>query len=119
MVTGMVLNRFRVSKFQASVLLADGGDVVLVSNNDGFGSSFRVISGNTIGSSFIGVDGLVFTNFCSYSDSISRGSVGSGAGSAQNMHRHRSSVQYQSNSVDRCGSSSLFIRAAGSTQTAV
>ena len=118
MVTDVVLNQFHVGKFQASVLLANGGDVVLVSDNDGLGSGFRVILGNTIGSSFIGVDGLVFTNFCLYGDLISRGSVGSGAGSVRNMRRHRSLVQYRSNGVDRRGSSSLFIRAASSTRTA-
>ena len=81
------------------------------------GSSFRVIMGDSIGSSFIGVVGRVVTNLRLYGDSVGRGSVGSGVGSARNMRRRRSSVQYRSNSVDRRGSSSLFIRVAGSTRT--
>ena len=81
------------------------------------GSGFGVIAGESIGSSFIGVDGRVVTNLRSYADSVGRGSVGSGVGSARNMRFRRSSVQYRSNGVDRRGSSSLFIRVAGSTRT--
>ena len=99
-------------------MLTDGSDVVSADGGSLLGSGFGVVAGDSIGSSFIGVDGLVFTNFCSYSDLVSHGSVGSRVGSAQNMCLHRSSVQYRSNGVDRCGSSSLFIRAAGSTRTA-
>ena len=76
-----------------------------------------VIAGDIIGSSFIGVVGRVVTNLRSYGDSVSRGSVGSGVGSARNMRRRQSSVQYLSNGVDRRGSSSLLIRVAGSTRT--
>ena len=83
-----------------------------------FGSSFGVIAGDSIGSSFIRVVSRVVTNFRSYGDSVGRGSVGSGVGSAWNMRLRRSSVQYWSSGVDRCGLSSLFIKAAGSTRTA-
>ena len=82
------------------------------------GSGFGVIAGDSIGSSFIGVDSRVITNLHSYGDSVVRGSVGSGVGSARNMRFCRSSIQYRSSGVDRLGSSSLFIRAAGSTRTA-
>ena len=78
---------------------------------------FGVIAGDNIGSSFIGVDGRVVTNLRSYEDSVCRGSVGSGVGSAWNMRLRRSSVQYRSNGVDRRDSSSLFIRVAGFTRT--
>ena len=88
---------------------AGGGNVLEL----GFG----VITGESIGSSFIGVDGRVVTNLRSYADSVGRGSVSSGVGSAQNMRLRRSSVQYRFNGVDRRGSSSLFIRVAGSTRT--
>ena len=81
------------------------------------GSSFGVIAGDNIGSSFIGVDGRVVTNLRSYGDSVGRGSVGSGVGSVWNMRFRRSSVQYRSNGVDRRDSSSLFIRVAGVTRT--
>ena len=81
------------------------------------GSGFGVTAGDNIGSSFIGVVGRVVTNLRSYGDSVGRGSVGSGVGSVRNMHLHRSSVQYRSRGVDRRGSSSLFIRVAGSTRT--
>jgi hypothetical protein len=81
------------------------------------GSGFRVIAGDSIGSSLIGVVGRVFTNLRSYGDSVGRGSVGSGIGSARNMRFLRSSVQYWSSGVDCLGSSSLFIRVAGSTRT--
>ena len=88
---------------------AGGGSVL--------GSGFGVISGDNISSSFIGVDGRVFTNLRSYGDSVCRGSVGSGVGSARNMRRRRSSVQYRSNGVDRRDSSSLFISVAGFPRT--
>ena len=81
------------------------------------GSSFGVIVGESIGSSFIGVVGRVVTNFRSYGDLVDRGSVGSGVGSARNMRLRRSSVQYRSSGVDRRDSSSLFIRVAGFTRT--
>ena len=79
------------------------------------GSGFGVIVGDSIGSSFIGVDSRVVTNLRSYGDSVFCGSVSLGVGSAQNMRFRRSSVQYQSNGVDRRDSSSLFIRVAGFT----
>ena len=82
------------------------------------GSGFGVVAGGCVGSSFIGVEGRVFTNLRSYGDLIGLGSVGSGVGSARNMRFRRSSLQYRSSGVDRRGSSSLFIRAAGSTRTA-
>ena len=69
------------------------------------GSGFGVIAGDNIGSSFIGVFGHVITNLRSYGDSVCRGSVGSGVGSARNMRFRRSSVQYRSSGVDRRGSS--------------
>ena len=81
------------------------------------GSGFRVIAGDSIGLSFIGVVGRVVTNLRSYGDSVGRGSVNSGVGSARNMRLRRSSVQYRSSGVDHLGSSSLFIRVAGSTRT--
>ena len=89
---------------------AGGGSVL--------GSGSGVIAGDSIGSSLIGVDGLVFTNFRSYGDSVGLGSVGLGVGSAWNMHLRQSSVQYWSSGVDRHGSSSLFIRATGSSRIA-
>ena len=67
-------------------MVSAGGGSVL-------GSSFGVIAGDSIGSSFIGVDGHVVTNFCSYGDSVGRDSVGSGVGSVWNMRLCRSSVQ--------------------------
>ena len=79
------------------------------------GSGFGVVVGDIIGSSFIRVVGYVITNLCSYGDSVDHGSVGSGVGSAQNMRRRRSSVQYRSNGVDCRNLFSLFIRVAGST----
>ena len=79
---------------------------------------FGVTAGDNIGLFFMGVEGRVFINLRSYSDSIGRGSVGSGVGSARNMRLRRSSVQYRSSGVDRRGSFSLFIRAAGSSRTA-
>ena len=114
---GVVPNRSRFGNFHASVLLTDGGDVMSAGGGSVLGSGFRVIAGDSIGSSFIGVDGHVVTNLRSYGDSVGRGSVGSGVGSAQNMRQHWSLVQYRSSGVDRCGSSSLFIRVAGSTRT--
>ena len=59
--------------------------------------------GDDFGSSFIGVEGRVFTNLRSYGDSIGLGLVGSGFGSARNMRFRRSSVQYRSSGVDRHG----------------
>ena len=115
----MVPNRSRVSSLQASVLLTEGGDVMSAGGRAGLDSGFGVVAGDFIGSSFIGVEGLVVMNFRSYGDSVGRGSVSLGVGSAQNMHLCRSSVQYWSNGVDCRGSSSLFIRAAGSTRTAL
>ena len=82
-----------------------------------FDPGFGVVAGDNTGSLCIGVGGRVFTNFCSYGDAIRRRSVGLGVGSARNMRRHRSSVQYRSSGVDRSSSSSLFITAAGSTRT--
>ena len=71
--------------------------------------------GDGTGSSFVGVEGRVFTNLRSYGDLIGLGSLGSGVGSARNMRFRRSSFQYRSSGVDRRDSSSLFIKAAGST----
>jgi hypothetical protein len=98
-------------------LLTDGGGVVLAGGGNVFGFGFGVIAGDSVGSSVIGVDGLVVTNFRSYGDSVGRGSVGSSVGSARNMRLRQSSVQYQSNGVDRRDSSSLFISIASSTRT--
>ena len=78
-------------------------------------SGSGIVTESGVGSSFTGVEGQVFTNFRSYGDLIGLGSVGSGVGSARNMRFRRSSLQYQANGVDRRDSSSLFIRAAGST----
>ena len=81
------------------------------------GSGLGVVTGDSVGSSFTGVEGRVFMNLCSYGDLIGLGSVGSGVGSARNMRFRRSSLQYRSSGVDRRDSSSLFVKAAGSTQT--
>ena len=108
---------FRSGNFHASVLLTDGGDVMSAGGGSVLGSGFGVIAGESIGSSFIGVVGRVVTNLCSYGDSVSRGSVGSGVGSARNIRLRRSSVQYRSSGVDRRVSSSLFIKVVGSTRT--
>ena len=115
---GVVPNRSRFGNFHASVLLTDGGDVMSAGGGSVLGSSFGVIAGDSIGSSFVGVVGRVVTNLRSYGDLIGCGSVSLGVGLAWNMRLHRSSVQYRSSSVSRCGSSSLFVRAAGSTRTA-
>ena len=117
-VTGVLPNWFHASRAQPSILLTNGGDVMSAGCRARLGSSFRVIVGDTIGSSFIDVEGLVVTNFHSYGDSIDRGSVSSGVGSARNIHRCRSLVQYHSIGVDRCSSSSFFIRATGSARIA-
>ena len=77
-----------------------------------------VTAEDSVGSSFTGVDGRVFTNLRSYGDSTDLGSVGSGFGSARNMRFRRSSFQYRSNGVDHRDLSSLSIKAAGSTRTA-
>jgi hypothetical protein len=114
---GVVPNRSRFGNFHASVLLTDGGDVMAAGGGSMLGSGFGVITGDSIGSSFIGVDGCVVTNLRSYGDSVVHGSVGSGVGSARNMRLRRSSVQYRSNGVDRRDSSSLFIRVAGFSRT--
>ena len=79
---------------------------------------FGVVAEDSVGSSLVGVGGRVFTNFRSYGDSINLGLVGSGFGSARNMRLRRSSVQYRSSGVSRRGSSSPFVRAAGSIRTA-
>ena len=92
--------------------------MVSVGGGNVLDSGFGVTVGDSVGSSFIGVGGRVFTNFRLYGDSICRGSVGLGVGSARNMRRHWSSVQYRSSGVDRRGSSSLIISAAGSSRTA-
>jgi hypothetical protein len=81
-------------------------------------SGFGVVAGDGLGSSFVGVEGRVLTNLCSYGDSIGLGLVGSGVGSARNMRFRRSLLQYQSSGVGRRDLSSFFIRAAGSTRTA-
>ena len=79
---------------------------------------FRVAAEDSAGSSLVGVGGRLFTNFRSYGDSIGLGLVGSGFGSARNIRLRRSSVQYRSSGVSRRGSSSLFVKAAGSIRTA-
>ena len=114
----VVPNWFCISNVHASVLLTNGGDMVSAGGGIGLDSGFGVVAGDSIGSSFIGVIGLVFTNFCLYGDLVGRGSVGSGVGSARNMCLRWSSVQYRSSGVDRRGTSSLFIRATSSTQIA-
>ena len=76
-----------------------------------------MIAGGCVSSSFIGVESRVFTNLRSYGDLIGQGSVGLGVSSARNMRFRRSSLQYRSSGVDRRDSSSLFVKAAGSTQT--
>ena len=114
---GVIPNWSCFGNFHASILLTEGGDVVSAGGGSVLGSGFRVVAGDNIGSSFIGVDGRVVTNLRSYGDSVSRGSVSSGVGSARNMRRRRSSVQYQSNGVNRRDLSSLFIRVSGSSQT--
>ena len=82
------------------------------------GSGFGVATGDGVGSFFVGVEGRVFTNLRSYGDSVGLGLVGSGFGSARNIRLRRSSVQYRSSGVDHRGSSSLFVRVAGSTRAA-
>ena len=99
-------------------MLIDGDNVVSTGGSSGFASSVGIMTGNDIGSFFIGVVGHIVTNFRSYGDSVDLGLVSSGVGSARNMRLRRSSVQYWSSGVDRCGLSSLFIKAAGSTRTA-
>ena len=88
--------------------------MVSVDSGSIFDFGFGVIVGDSIGSSFMGVDGRVFMNFRSYGDLVCSGLVGS----VRNMRRRRSSVQYRSSGVDRRGSSSSFISAAGSSRTA-
>ena len=82
------------------------------------GSGFGIVTGDSVGLSFIGVGGQVFTNLRSYGDLIGLGSVGLGVGSARNMRFRRSLLQYRSSGVDCRNSSSLFISAAGSIRTA-
>ena len=91
---------------------------IRVAPNRPCGLGFGVVTGDSVGLSFIGVEGQVFMNLRSYGDLIVLGSVGSGVGSAQNMRFRWSSLQYWSSGVDRRNSSSLFISAAGSTRTA-
>ena len=92
--------------------------MVSAGGGNGFDPNFGIIAVVIMDSSSMGVDGRVFTNFRSYGDSVSLGLVSSGVGSVRNMRLRRSSVQYQSSGVDHRGSSSLFVRAAGSLQTA-
>ena len=99
-------------------MLVIGDGVIPVSGDIVLDFGFGVTTGDNVGSSLVGVGGHVFTNFHSYGDLISLGSVGSGFGSARNMRLRRSSVQYRSSGVGHRESSSLFVRAAGSTQTA-
>ena len=99
------------------VLLSVGG-AVLVDSGVAIDFSSGVAIEDNVGPPLVGVGGRVFTNFCSYGDSINLGLVGSGFGSARNMRFRRSSVQYWSSGVSRRGPSSLFVRAAGSTRTA-
>ena len=108
----------RFGNSHVNVLLTNGDGVVSAGGNGGFAFGFGVVVGNDIGSLFIGVVGCVVTNFRSYGDSVDLGSVGLMFGSAQNMRRRRSSVQYRSSGVGRHGSSSFFISAAGSSRTA-
>ena len=108
----------RFDGFHAGVLLAVGSGVASVSGGVVVDFGFGVTAEDSIGFSLIGDEGRVFTNFRSYDDSIRLGSVGSGFGSARNMRLRWSSVQYRSSGVDRRGSSSPFVRAAGSTRTA-
>ena len=67
--------------------------MVSAGGGSGLDPGFGVIAGDNIGSSFMGVVGLVVMNFRSYGDAISRSSVGSGVGSTWNMRFHWSSVQ--------------------------
>ena len=108
----------RLDGFHTGVLLTVGSGVVSVGGGVVVDFGFGVTVGDSVGSSLIGDEGRVFTNFRLYDDLIRLGSAGSGFGSARNMRFRQSSVQYRSNGVDRCGSSSLFVRTAGSTQTA-
>ena len=111
-------DRDRCDGFHTSVLLTVGGIVAPVGGGIVFDFGFGVTAGDSVGFSLVGVVGRVFTNFRSYGDSIHLGSVSSGFSSARNMRFRRSSVQYWSSGVDHRGSSSLFVRAAGSTRTA-
>ena len=99
------------------VLLTVGG-VTPVDSDFVIDFGFGVTAEDSVGLPLVGVGGRVFTNFRSYGDSVSLGLVGSGFGSARNMRLRRSSVQYRLSGVSRHDSSSLFIRAAGSTRTA-
>jgi hypothetical protein len=108
----------RLDGFHTGVLPTVGGGAIPVSGDIILDFSFRVTAEGSAGSLFVGVGVCVFTNFCSYGDSISLGSVSSGFGSARNMRLRRSLVQYQSSGVGRRESFSLFVRAAGSTRTA-
>ena len=89
----------------------------MLAGGSGFASGFGVVAGDDFGSSFIGVVSRVIMNLRLYGDSVSLGSVNSRFGSAWNIRLRQSSVQYRSSGVDRRGSSSLFITAAGSTRT--
>ena len=108
----------RFDGFHTGVLLTVESGVASVGGGVVVGFGFGVTAEDSIGSSFIGDEGRVFTNFRSYDDLICLGSVGSGFGSARNMRFRRSLVQYWSSGVDRSGSSSFPVRAAGSTRTA-
>ena len=110
--------RGRSNGFHTDVLLTVEGGVTPVGSGIVIDFVFGVVAEDSVGSSLLGVGGRVFTNFRSYGDSVSLGLVGSGFGSARNMRLRRSSVQYRSSGVSRRDSSSLLIRAAGSTRTA-
>ena len=108
----------RFDGLHTCVLLTVKGGVTSVGGGIVFDFGFGAAAEGSTGSSLVGVEGRVFTNFRSYGDSIGLGSVGSGFGSARNMRLRRSSVQYRSSGVSRRDSSSLFVRTAGSTRTA-
>ena len=107
----------RLDGFHAGVRPAVEGIVTSVGSGIVSDFGFGVVVEDNAGFSLVGVGGRVFMNFCSYGDSIVLGLVSSGFGSARNMRFRRSSVQYRSSGVGRRDSSSLFIRAAGSTRT--
>ena len=109
--------RDRFSDPLIGVLLTVGG-ATPVDSDIVIDFGFEVTAEDSVGSPLVGVGGRIFTNFRSYGDSVGLGLVGSGFGSARNMRLRRSSVQYRSSGVSRRDSSSLFIRAAGSTRTA-
>ena len=108
----------RLDDFHTGVLLTVEGGMTLVGSGIVIDFGFGFVAEDSAGSSLVVVGGRVFTNFRSYGDSIGLGWVSLGFGSARNMRLRRSSVQYRSSGVSRRGSSSLFVRAAGSTRTA-